>query len=61
MTYEDIYNEFCKKFPKAKVEDYRPAFPFYVSELSQPIPYAIVLWLKDRSKIIYKTKGEEEK
>ena len=53
MTYGDIYDEFCKKFQNAEVSDYRPAYPQYLPKLVKPIPYAIVVWLKDGSKVIY--------
>lgn len=53
MTYGEIYEEFCNKFSNAEVDDYRPAAPLYVDELNTSIPNAIVVWLKDGSKIIY--------
>lgn len=53
MTYSDIYDEFCKKFPNTEVSDYRPAYPQYLPSLVKPIPYAIVVWLKDGSKMVY--------
>lgn len=53
MTYGDIYWEFCKKFPNAEVSDYRPAYPQYLPSLVKPIPYGIVVWLKDGSKVVY--------
>lgn len=53
MTYGKVYEEFCNKFPNAEVNDYRPAAPLYVDELNISIPNAIVVWLKDGSKIIY--------
>ncbi len=53
MTYSDIYEEFCKKFPNAKVRDYRPAAKMYIPQLSRYIPNAIIVWLKDGSKVIY--------
>lgn len=53
MTYGEIYEEFCNKFPNAEVNDYRPAAPLYVDELNTSIQNAIVVWLKDGSKIIY--------
>ena len=55
MTYGDIFNEFCKKFPKAKVEDYRPAMELYMPQISRGrgIPNAIIVCLKDGSKVIY--------
>lgn len=53
MTYGKVYEEFCNKFPNAEVNDYRPAAPLYVDELNTSIPNAIIVWLKDGSKIIY--------
>lgn len=58
-TYGDIYNEFCEKFPNAEVEDYRPADPMFVPQLMRGIQNAIVVWLKDRSRIIYISESEE--
>lgn len=53
MTYRDIYDEFCKKFPNAEVDDYRPAVEMHIPQLSRYIPNAIIAWLKDGSKVIY--------
>lgn len=58
-TYEDIYNEFLAKFPNSKVEDYRPADPMFIYGLYEPIPNAIIVWLKDGSKVIYIAEKEE--
>ena len=60
MTWGDIYNEFCKKFPNADVEDYRPAVEVYIPQLAKGIPNAIIVWLKDGSKVIYIAKSEGE-
>ena len=60
-TYGDIYEEFLEKFPEADVKDYRPAHPGYVHELEEPIPNAIIVWLRDGSKIIYISKEEDDK
>lgn len=59
MTYEDIFNEFCKKFPLVEVEDYRPAVELFIPQLWRGIPNAIIVWLKDGSKVIYIAEGEE--
>ena len=59
-TYGDIYNEFCDKFPHAEVEDYRPAGNVYVPQLSEYIPNAIIVWLKDGTKVIYIARSEDE-
>ena len=59
MTYGDIYNEFCKRFPTAEVEDYRPAVEMHIPQLSRDIPNAIIVWLKDGSKVIYMAESEE--
>lgn len=56
----DIYCEFCKIFPKSKVNDFRPAMPQFLPWLVKPIPYAIVVWLNDGSKVIYIAESEEE-
>lgn len=53
MTYEEIYKEFCNKFPNTKREDYRPADPMFIPQLMRGIPNAIIVWLKDGSKVIY--------
>lgn len=59
MTYEEIYEEFCKKFPNAEVEDYRPAVEMHIPQLARGIPNAIIVWLKDGSEIIYIAKKSE--
>lgn len=58
MTYEDIYNEFCEKFPNANAEDYRPADPMFIPQLKGGIPNAIIVWLKDKSKVVYIAESE---
>ena len=58
-TYEDIYNEFCDKFPLAEIEDYRPAVKMHVPQLLKGIPNAIIVWLKDGAKVIYIAESEE--
>ena len=60
MTYEDIYNEFCKKFPNVEVKDYSPAVELYIPQLSRGIPNAIIVWLKDESIVIYIAERKEE-
>lgn len=53
MTYEEIYEEFCNKFPNAEIEDYRPADPMFIPQLMRDISNAIIVWLKDGSKVVY--------
>lgn len=55
MTYGEIFNEFSSKFPNLTVDDMRPATEFYVPELKgcKAISNAIIVWLKDNSRIIY--------
>ena len=53
MTYGEIYKEFCNKFPNAEIEDYRPADPIFIPQLARGIPNAIIVWMKDGSKVIY--------
>lgn len=49
MTYGEIYDEFLNKV-KCEPLDYRPCIEFF----DVPnIPNAIVVWLKDGSKLIY--------
>lgn len=60
MTYGDIYEQFCKKFPNAEVEDYRPPAEMYIPQLTNGITNAIIVWLKDGSKIIYIAGGEDK-
>lgn len=59
-TYEDIYNEFCDRFPLAEVVDYRPAVEMHVPQLSERIPNAIIVWLKDGTKVIYIAESEDK-
>lgn len=59
MTYGDIYYQFCKKFPNAEVNDFRPAIPMFLPSLAKPIPNAIIVWLKDGSKVVYIAESEE--
>lgn len=59
MTYGDIYNEFCKKFPNVEVKDYRPAVEMHIPQILKGIPNAIIVWLKDGAKVIYIAEGEE--
>ena len=51
MTYGEIFIEFLSKIKNSEeIEDYRPC----CEDFGVPtIPYAIVVWLKDKSKIIY--------
>lgn len=60
MTYGDIYNEFCDKFHNVEVEDYRPAVEIHIPQLSRGIPNAIIVWLKDGSKVIYMVESEDK-
>jgi len=53
MTYGDIYKQFCDKFPNAEVSDWRPADPMFIPQLLSPIPNAILVWLKDGSKVVF--------
>lgn len=53
MTYKEIYEEFCNKFPNAEIEDYRPAVSMHIPQLTSGIPNAIIVWLKDGSKVVY--------
>lgn len=57
MTYKDIQKEFSNKFPNVEIEDYRPACGLYIDGVDDctQIPNAIVVWLKDGSKVIYIT------
>ena len=57
-TYGGIYKEFCAKFHNAEVEDYRPAAELYIPQLTVGIPNAIIVWLKDGSKVIYIAESE---
>jgi len=59
-TYGDVYKEFYDRFPNAEVEDYRPAVGLYIPQLLEAIPNAIIVWLKDGSKIIYISESEDK-
>lgn len=50
MTYGNIISEFEQKFPNIDYDDIRPCHEMYGVPT---INYAIVVWLKDKSKIIY--------
>ena len=55
-TYGDIISEFIQKFPNADYTDIRPCWDYYgVPTISN----AIVVWLKDGSKLIY-VKGDKD-
>ena len=60
MTYGDIYEQFSKKFSKAKVSDFRPALPMFLPQLSKGIPNAIIIWLKDGTKVVYMAESEDD-
>lgn len=56
VTYGDIISEFIQKFPNVDYEDIRPCWECYgVPTISN----AIVVWLKDGSKLIY-VKGNKD-
>lgn len=59
-TYGDIYKEFCNKFPLAGADDYRPAEPMFIRQLLIGIPNAIIVWLKDGTKVIYIAESEDK-
>lgn len=51
LTYREIFEHFLEKCEtKSPIEDYRPCIPMYGVP---DIPYAIVIWLADGTKIIY--------
>lgn len=60
LTYGDIFDEFCKKFPNAEVDDFRPVAPIHVPEIPNGMAKSIVIWLKDGSRLIYTTKEQEK-
>lgn len=60
-VYNDIYDEFCKKFPLAEVLDYRPAVEMHIPQIKGGIPNAIVVWLNDGSTVIYIAESEGDK
>ena len=55
LKYSDLYRQaVCElHLTDNEIEDYRPADPLFIPELKQPIPGAIIIWLKDGNKIIY--------
>ena len=61
MKYQDILIEFGSKFPNTEIEDYRPAFGLYIDGMDdcEQIPNAIVVWLKDGSKVVYISKSQK--
>ncbi len=60
MTYGEICEEFCNKFPNAEIVDYRPADPMFIPQLMSGIPNAIIVWLKDGIKVIYIAESNKE-
>jgi hypothetical protein len=60
MSYGDIYDEFCEKFPNSHAEDYRPACSLHIPQLMKDIPNGIVVWLKDGSKVVYIAESEDK-
>lgn len=52
MTYSEIYNKFLKstKIDRDLISDYRPCIPLFAPT---EIDNAIIVWLKDGSRIIY--------
>lgn len=52
ITYGDIYNQFLDstKTDVTTVEDWRPCYPPYYDTC---IDMAIIVWLKDKSQLIY--------
>lgn len=59
VTYGDIYNQFLNstKTDVTTVEDWRPCYPPYYDTR---IDMAIIVWMKDKSQLIYIYKKEEE-
>lgn len=55
MTYGEIYDKALNKLHLEceEVEDYRPACKMHIPELEIALPNAIIIWLKDGSKVIY--------
>lgn len=58
LTYEDLYREFlaCTKVDPEEVNDWRPCTELY------GVPYiqcAIIIWLKDKSSLIYMHRRDE--
>lgn len=49
---------FVISFSLTEVEDYRPAVKMHIPQLLRDIPNAIIVWLKDGSKVIYIAESE---
>lgn len=62
MTYGELYDKALNKLHLEceKVEDYRPACKMHIPELETALPNAIIIWLKDGSKVIYIEPDKEE-
>lgn len=56
MTWGDLYKQFCKKFPKLKVEDYRP----FVEGLLPTRRPGIIVWLENGDVLVYIPKPKKE-
>lgn len=57
QTYSDLYNEFLvnTKTDPSIIDNYRPCYPPYYE---RAIPNAILVWLKDGTKMIYVNNGK---
>lgn len=58
LTYDMILREFKNKNPEIEIVDYRP----YCELFGFPkIDNAIVMWMKNGTKIVYKSEVEDER
>ena len=55
MTYGELFDKAIKtlNLDKDIIEDYRPASPMFIDQLSSQIPSAIIIWLKTGDQIIF--------
>lgn len=55
MTYDEMYDKALRELhlEREEIEDYRPASKIHIPELERDIPNAIIIWLKNGSKIIH--------
>ena len=62
IFFKDLYDTALYKLclTPHEVDDYRPACETFIKQLKEPIPNAIIIWLKTGEQIIFIDKAESE-